>query len=244
MIITDDFVFIHNARSGGTYLNDFILNHLGGVQLGYHIPCDRIPLSHRGKPVIMSVRNPWDWYVSYYFLHMNYYRSVISYLVSKETLKGGGLFIDIWKEILDSTRGITDTKAPLARYTNPEYRGDNVTQEEVAKYISEYKGSKGLYSWNIDRMLKGCDNAFLCKMEELPTEFLRVLETIGVKVPEAALAHLTSGGLQHSFTSKKSGKYTRDPDYTKYYSPYLAHLVSLRDSKYIEELQYTFLSSS
>jgi hypothetical protein len=34
--------------------------------VGYHFPCADIPAEASDLPVVGIVRNPWDWYVSWY----------------------------------------------------------------------------------------------------------------------------------------------------------------------------------
>ena len=65
MIVTEHFVYIHVSRTGGTFLNKLILEHVPGARmLQYHGQLKDLPESFAQLPVIGFVRNPWDWYVS------------------------------------------------------------------------------------------------------------------------------------------------------------------------------------
>ena len=89
MLFTDDFVFIHQPKIGGTFVREAlrevgqrearmiprgILQRLGllhpryaCVEAGdYHGTCREIPASQRGKRILSVVRNPFDYYVSFY----------------------------------------------------------------------------------------------------------------------------------------------------------------------------------
>ncbi|MGB3511967.1 MAG: hypothetical protein WBA93_22555 [Microcoleaceae cyanobacterium] len=67
MIITDKFVFVHLHKSGGTFVGKIILELFPQArQIGYHYPITMIPSEYQNLPVLGVVRNPWDFYVSYY----------------------------------------------------------------------------------------------------------------------------------------------------------------------------------
>lgn len=92
MIITDKFVFVHDPKTGGSFVTS-ALYELHGIhwtrrtnlkltvfkELRYktkfgnfihtnqkHFGCGFIPEPHRGKKILATVRNPLDWYVSQY----------------------------------------------------------------------------------------------------------------------------------------------------------------------------------
>ena len=88
MIITDDFVYIHMPKTGGTFATEAISRVyqsrprdiltallpktlLTGVptslvNINKHGTCREIPPAHRDKPIVATVRNPYDRYVSQY----------------------------------------------------------------------------------------------------------------------------------------------------------------------------------
>jgi len=67
MIATDRFIYLHLHKSGGTFVNDALLNFFPQARvIGYHLPRRMIPLDLQGLPVVGFVRNPWGYYVSWY----------------------------------------------------------------------------------------------------------------------------------------------------------------------------------
>ncbi len=67
MIVTDDFIFIHLHKAGGSFIGKVILALFPGAKrLGYHYPLACLPQAYRGLPVLGSVRSPWEFYVSYH----------------------------------------------------------------------------------------------------------------------------------------------------------------------------------
>ncbi|MDP9120667.1 MAG: sulfotransferase family 2 domain-containing protein [Acidobacteriota bacterium] len=68
MVITPDFVFIHLTKTGGTYVTQMLSRLYGdrAVDFNQHGTCSDIPEQYRGKPLVSTVRSPYDRYVSQY----------------------------------------------------------------------------------------------------------------------------------------------------------------------------------
>ena len=67
MICTSRFSFIHLHKAAGQSINDALLKCIPDAQeIGYHYPISMLPASAASRPIIGVVRNPWDWYVSWY----------------------------------------------------------------------------------------------------------------------------------------------------------------------------------
>jgi hypothetical protein len=70
MILSSKFVFLHVPKTGGSFVRELLTHH---APEGWHIslhdnhPTIRdIPQSHAHLPIFGLVRNPFDWYVSWY----------------------------------------------------------------------------------------------------------------------------------------------------------------------------------
>lgn len=71
MLVHDRFVFIHNQKCGGVFIRELLEKELGAEALREprphrHVGWRKIPATARDRPVLCYVRNPWDWYVSWY----------------------------------------------------------------------------------------------------------------------------------------------------------------------------------
>src|SRR5689334_18614958 len=67
MLVTDRFVFVHLPRSGGTFVSQVIQKVFPEAhEVGYHLPLSALPAEFSHLPVLGTVRNPWDFYVSWY----------------------------------------------------------------------------------------------------------------------------------------------------------------------------------
>jgi hypothetical protein len=68
MLVTNDFVFVHIPKTGGTFIDVVLRNHLAvaDYQAERHAPHSSLPAKWRHLPSFCVIRNPWDWYVSWY----------------------------------------------------------------------------------------------------------------------------------------------------------------------------------
>lgn len=79
MIVTDKFVFIHMHKCGGTFINLFIKRFFPSAkEIGYHYPIGMLPAKYRHLPVLGTVRNPWEFYVSYYMFQKEVLQKALS----------------------------------------------------------------------------------------------------------------------------------------------------------------------
>ena len=96
MVITDKFVYIHMAKTGGTFVEWVLAKLLAKTsrvyidtateegkrqlpQLFYHSGMRRLPDTHRRKKILFTVRNPYDYYVSRYEYAAEYFPYGIFY---------------------------------------------------------------------------------------------------------------------------------------------------------------------
>lgn len=71
MLVHERFVYLHLPKTGGTFIADALERELSSDAAvreipGKHTGWDGIPDDAAGRPVLVYVRNPWDWYVSWY----------------------------------------------------------------------------------------------------------------------------------------------------------------------------------
>lgn len=66
MLITKHFVFVHLQKTGGTFIRDLCKEHASVLLDEGHKGAANIPEKYAHLPVFALIRNPWDWYVSWY----------------------------------------------------------------------------------------------------------------------------------------------------------------------------------
>jgi hypothetical protein len=68
MLVTDSFVFLHVPKTGGTFVQTILPEYLPVQDFRpyTHTPYNYLPERWQHLPVVCTIRNPWDWYVSWY----------------------------------------------------------------------------------------------------------------------------------------------------------------------------------
>jgi len=70
MIVSKHFVFIHVPKTGGSFIRKILLEKAPEDwdlrEISGHVPISEVPEEYAGLPAFAFVRNPFDWYVSWY----------------------------------------------------------------------------------------------------------------------------------------------------------------------------------
>lgn len=229
MIVTPRFVFLHLHKSGGTFVNAGLMQHIAGArQIGYHLPRSLLPSQFAALPLLGLVRNPWSYYVSWYSFQRSRPRPNALF----QTLSDGGA-LDFSGTIrnmlnLDRDPALLDRvlAALPATYTNQGLNLPNVA-------LAPIRGSGlGFYSF-LYRYLYGPDMTAvkLAHMEQLRTEMPQLLESVGEPVTPALRDYMN--GAPALNTSEHA-------PHRQLYDGELAQLVADRDRLVIERHGYSF----
>jgi len=75
LLVASQLVFVHIPRTGGRFVEGVLREHLeldgGAPRLAGHASYNELPVEFRDRPGFCLVRNPWDWYVSWYHYVVN-----------------------------------------------------------------------------------------------------------------------------------------------------------------------------
>jgi hypothetical protein len=70
VLVASELVFVHVPRTGGVFIRGVLRDHLKldpkAPRLSTHAAYHELPIEYRDRPGFCVVRNPWDWYVSWY----------------------------------------------------------------------------------------------------------------------------------------------------------------------------------
>jgi len=171
MIVCDDFVFLHLHKSGGTFVNQMMLKCMPTARrIGYHLPYAELPAEFRHLPVLGSVRNPWDYYVSWYHFQHGQARPNPLFLMASENRALD--FSGTIRNLLDLHENDSRINALVDAF--PDHfvgHGLNLTKACIAGI----RGSGlGFYSFLHQRMYRGAE-VHMLRMESLRDDLRRYL---------------------------------------------------------------------
>jgi hypothetical protein len=238
MIVTDHFVYLHVSRSGGTFLNKLIMEHVPGAHMvQYHGHLEDLPDQFSHLPVIGFVRNPWDWYVSMFFD----YKRKRQYVFQTVSDLGRLQFRPTLTRFLNLGDGSEESQALLEKLTRRAPRVINTqrpARNELpglrSEHFANYPQGVGYYSWLVDLMFHSerSPEIHIGRFEDLRDEALRLFEETGTPI--------TKGITDYLGEAKPLNSSPRPRNYSSSYSPQLEQLVATKDGDLIKRFDYTF----
>lgn len=228
MIATSRFVFLHLHKSGGTFVNQWLLRFFADArQIGYHLPRQEIPSALSGLPVVGLVRNPWSYYVSWYSFqsHMPTPNALFRILSEERRLGFEGTIVNM----LDLGSGGPHLDAVIAALPS-SYAGRGLNLP--GPRLEAIRGSGlGFYSFLYRYMYSGDGPLHVVPMERMRSELAGTLRALGVTMGSEAEGHLQSA---------PASNVSRHGHYADFYTPALRRLVEERDGQLIASHCYRF----
>ena len=188
MIVTDHFVYIHASRTGGTFLNKLILEHVPGARMiQYHGHLKDLPERFSDRPVIGFVRNPWDWYVSMYCDYKRKQQYIFQILSDRGTLGFQATvsrFLNLGDGSEQSKRLLDQLKKAAPIRINPRMPGRRHVPGLRSDHFANYAENTGYYSWLFQLMFETekSHRTFIGRFENLREEALRLFEETGTPI--------------------------------------------------------------
>ena len=230
MLLTDSFVFVHIPKTGGSFVRELCQQHMPQrlVESGLrHHAADRlIPDGFRHLPRFAVVRNPWDWYVSWFFYQRRRWEKV------RREAAPDLVRLSLWSRITEDGR--LDFGEALPRLLSGEgLEGDS---DEVSRRRTQMVGEAGVGLFHIIMRAKvgeSLDRGLITigKLESLREAFLTFLTSSSIDVPDELLADLRVHPPVN--VSSRGG-------YADYYDAPLAALVAQRERYLIDLFDYSF----
>jgi hypothetical protein len=234
MIVADKFVFVHLPRSGGTFVSEVIRKFFPSAhEIGYHLPRTLLPKEYSHLPVLGAVRNPWEFYVSWY--HHVWPRDAASVLISWVTENGKLGFIDTTRNALNL--GVNNERLDVLIEMLPEqvdYCRRNIPNITKGAMRRVRGTGVGYYTFRFNHLFGNADDVFVCRLETLRQDLVGFFEWIGAATDE----------LRDYVLGSDKKNISEHLHYSTYYTPELAELVLIRDRPLIERFGYVFERAS
>ena len=187
MIATDDLIFIHLHKSGGTFVNELLMRYgFGGRRIGYHLPYREVSSDLAHLPVLGMLRDPMGYYVSWYHFQKAMPQPNALFAIASD---GGALDFNatitnlLFLERDERRLSMLEAAVPADFVSY----GLNLTK----KCVRQLRGcGLGFYGYLAARMYAGAPALHLVRTERIRADLPRVLSDMGVPMGEKAAAFL------------------------------------------------------
>jgi hypothetical protein len=238
MIVTEHFVYIHTSRTGGTFLNKLILEHVPGARmLQYHGHLRDLPGEFSHLPVIGFVRNPWDWYVSMFFDYRRKQQYVYQ-IISEQGALGFQATVSRFLRLGDRSDESKMLLDRLVKAAPKSINGRNPARAHLpglrSDHFANFPENCGYYSWLFQLMYESerSQRIHIGRFENLRDETKRLLMIAGTPISKDIDAYVSEAGALNSSP--------RPRQYAGGYSPELQQLVADKEKYVIDRFDYDF----
>jgi hypothetical protein len=197
--------------------------------MGHHLPREFLPREYSHLPVLGTVRNPWEFYVSLY--HYTRHMDVTSVLVNWMTENGRLGLIGSIQNLLNIT--VNDERLYLLIEMLPEhvdYSKRHIPNVNKHTMRGVRGTGVGYYTFRFNEIFGNAADIFFCRLETLREDLVAFFDGIGAANDE----------LRDYVLRSEKANTSEHLHYTTYYTPELAELVSIRDRQLIERFGYLF----
>ncbi|HEX3174195.1 MAG TPA: hypothetical protein VHQ43_08260 [Solirubrobacterales bacterium] len=226
MLIHERFVFLHFQKTGGTFITESLACALpkGSLRDGapdkLHAGWADIPPEAMDLPVLAYVRNPWDWYVSWY--HFMQSRRPDNVIFRLMFANGKNDFATTVQNACTGMPGCDDPElARLMAEDSRRVRPLALKRDFCTTRFLDFFGA-GL----------GSDRLTIGRFETLVDDLERFLLRLEVELPDGAMARI------HAAAPVKATRRRRP--YREYYDDDLANLVAKSCKPVIDRFGYRF----
>lgn len=222
MYVGHRFVFVHLPKTGGEFLRGVLAKHFPGdvVETGIakHGSVVDLPEELRELPKFASVRNPWDWHVSWYHYLMGSGRRPAHRERVRATQK---MFVRISH----------DLSADFGTTIRNFYLPDPVPADVGGAWRAVLDQDIDLQTWHLHRQVADDATVVIGRQESLGEDFLAFLDSIGLPV---------TGDLREDLLSSDRPNRSKHARYHEYYDEELAEEIRRRAAEVIERFGYSF----
>jgi hypothetical protein len=229
MIVNSRFAFVHLHKSAGTFFNQFLFQFFpDSAQIGYHFPLRMLPQQFSHLPVLGFVRNPWDFYVSWYSFQMQKPGSNQLFLVvSQNKTLDFPSTLNRLLSLCEDQRLLDEVVSKLPNHFVNS--GLNIPGDALR---SIFGSGLGLYGFLFEWMYNGSDTVpYVAPVESLRDGLNFFFKAHQIELEENMLCYLSQQG--HSNTSTHR-------HYTSYYNDVLAERVAQADQSIVQQFGYRF----
>ncbi len=236
MLVSQSLVFIHLTKCGGTFVRSALLEVDGPEKFAgrYHGPWSELPNQYRAMPVITAVRNPYDWWVSWYHYmkKTNWFNPIARAAVNS----GNESFSDMLQFIVESLKNNTQAAALVDSEIQALKNASNVVHNDFTTHMIGYMRQQqcGVLSWRFAFQLYGLPETQLTilKQESLLDDLTTAMNRAGLT--------LENNQNQSLLNLPKVNVTQRKSNYREYYNEQSQAAVANLDKQILDRFDYQF----
>jgi len=236
MLVTQSLVFIHLTKCGGTFVRSALLELDGSQQYAgrYHGPWSELPQEFREMPVITAVRNPYDWWVSWY--HYMKARNWFNPLARAAVDAGYEEFPEMIQFILSSLQEGSSEAINVDNAVQTLINTPGTIPNDFTTHMTDHmrQNQCGILSWRHSFQLEGIEKnkLIVIQQESLLEDLFSSLLKIGITAQMSQIQKLIE--------LPKANTTVRNTDYRSYYNNSSKEAVSILDKEILEKYNYTY----
>ena len=217
MIKAKNFTYVHPLKCGGTFVNKTLLDIINCKEVAYHLPRNRVSYETN---FVTSVRNPFDWYVSFYY-HSLRYRSYF--------IKSSGDFKSTLMDLLNLKQS-----SKYSELLSHDWLADYGPMF-TTKDFEGYPDDMGFYSWYWNRMNANkdgnTDDVHVMRVENLREDLIATIDKFD------GVSQYQKDVILNTPNARVEDKRT---DYHDYYDDEMIAMVYKQDKAIFDKFGYEF----
>jgi len=224
LIVENKFAYVHVPKTAGSYITKILQNSLNTETIDKNNPhIYPLEVVELVCPVLCTVRNPFDWYVSWvhYFKTTRKINPMYTAITNAEDIP----FKEILMNLLSDNINIPDSE-----FKSYSYSKNYLSMGERIYTVTEMKSNDiGFLTWIMKESISCITEVTVMKYENFKEELPAYLENIGI--PNASI-------ITEIAETPVINKSLHDPDFMSYYDDELIELVLHKDRKIFERFGY------
>lgn len=236
MLVSQSLVFIHLTKCGGTFLRSALLEVDGPQRYGgrYHGPWSELPVQYRAMPVITAVRNPYDWWVSWYHFMKthNWFNPIARAAVDT----GNESFSKMLQFIIAAQDKDSNAAKSIDLAIHNFTKSHNSVANDFNKNMTDHmqQNQCGILSWRYNFQLDGIpyNQLTIMRQESLLDDLQQVFNLAG--------HHLRNDQVEKLMDLPRANTTKRSADYREYYDESSKLAVESLEKLIFKKFDYKF----
>ena len=227
MIVTSHVIYLHLHKTGGTFVNEFLRRFVSDARyIGYHLPRRLAPPQFAHLPALGFVRNPWSYYVSWYFFQARRPQPNALFRVLSDDRQ-----LDFERTVANMLDLTTGRRLDALVASLPRHYGDSGLNLPGFALEPIRASGRGFYSYLYRYLYDAPGIMHIRRLDQMREELIPMLQAVGQPV---------SAAMHDYMRDTPATNRSEHAAYAGYYGEALRELVAERDAEIIARHGFRF----